>query len=109
MRQIFKIRSKTFQVKANFSKQYSNKDCVVKECQGKDSQKELFHCIYLEPKNLVSLNDLEHEDVNGRNVDKQSRVTEIIFEKSTCLQIATQRHQAIRDNSTLLDPEFEER
>ena len=38
-------------------------------------------CIYLEPKNIVSLNDLEYEDVNGRNVDKQSRVTQIVFEK----------------------------
>ena len=73
-------------MKANFSKQYSDEDCVVKECQGTDSQKGLFQCIYLEPKNIVSLNDLEYEDVNGRNVDKQRRVTQIVFER---FQIAT--------------------
>ena len=68
-------------MKANFSKQHSDEYCVVKECQGTDSQKGIFHCIYLGPKNIVSLNDLEYEDVNGRDVDKQSRVTQFVLEK----------------------------
>lgn len=112
MRQIFQIRSKNLPVKANFSKQYSNEDCVVKECQGTDSQKGLFHCIYLEPKNIVSLNDLEYEDVNGRNVDKQSRVTQIVFEKFQ----SRQKHLSSNSNMKTpgdqelapVDPEFEE-
>ena len=68
-------------MKANFSKQYSDEVCVVKECQGKDSQKEIFNSIYLEPKNLVSLNALEYEDVNDRNVDKINSMAQIIFGK----------------------------
>ena len=113
MHQIFQIRSKNLPVKANFSKQYSDEDCVVKECQDKDSQKELFHCIYLESKNIVSLNSHEYGDVNDRNVELQSRVAQIIFEnfkagKSTSLQIETRRQHVIRDNSTVLDLEFDE-
>ena len=72
----------------------------------------LFHCIYLQPKTIVSLNDLEYEDVNGRNVDKQSRVTQIVFEKFQS------QHKYLSSNSNMktpgdqglapLDLEFEE-
>ena len=72
----------------------------------------LFHCIYLQPKTIVSLNDLEYEDVNGRNVDKQSRVNEIVLEKFQSQQkylSSNSNMNTLGDQGCApLDPELEE-
>ena len=91
---------------------YLKEDCVVKECQGKDSQKELSNCNYHEPKNLVSFNYLEYEDVNGRIVDEQSRVTHIVLEKFQSQQkylSSNSNMNTLGDQGCApLDPELEE-
>ena len=72
--------------------------------------KGLFHCIYLEPRNIVSFN--EDENFNGRNADKQSRVTQIVFGKFQSRQryLSSISYMKAPSDQGLapLDPEFEE-
>ena len=81
MCQIFQVRSKNLLLKSNFSSQFDNKDCVVEECGGEDSQEGLYSCEYLEPLNIVTREDIRYEDIYGNDVYKQQIVTQIIFQK----------------------------
>ena len=81
MCQIFQVRPKNLLLKSNFSSQFDNKDCVVEECGGEDSQEGLYSCEYLEPLNIVTREDVRYEDIYGNDVYKQQIVTQIIFQK----------------------------
>ena len=51
------------------------------ECQEEDSQKGIFLCKYLEPKNQLIEQTIQYEDIFSDNVAKQTQIVNIIDQK----------------------------
>ena len=81
MCKIFQIRSRNLPVKCNAPGRYDDRKCVVTECNGEDSQRDLFSCRFLEPINMLTADSFPYDDIFSNDVNKQVRVTQIIFQK----------------------------
>ena len=81
MCQIFQIRSQNLPVKANFSHQYKDTNCVVEKCNGEDSQEGLFYCNFLAPKNMIVRNQVEYEGIYSDDLNQQLEVARIVYQK----------------------------
>ena len=81
MKQMFQIRSRNLPLKDNFPNQFSDRNCVIPECAGQDSQRGLFHCNYLEPMNIILETGIEYEDIFSNNVSKQRCVMKVLYQK----------------------------
>ena len=81
MQQIFQLRSRNLPIKANFPNQFNDKRCVIPECSGQDSQRDLFNCKYLDPNNILMERSIEYEDLFSNDVKKQVLVMNILYQK----------------------------
>ena len=98
MQQIFQLRSRNLPLKANFPNQFNDKRCVIPECSDQDSQKDLFHCKYLDPKNILMERSIEYEDLFSNDVKKQVLVMNILYKKyNSRLEYMASRAETPRD------------
>ena len=83
MQQIFQARTRNLNLKKNFPNKFSDIKCVVPECDDDDSQKDLFDCRFLEPKQQVMTNGarVEYDDLFSDCVEKQVLVVQILNKK----------------------------
>ena len=83
MKQLFQLRSHNLQLKDNFPNQFTDRDCVIPECSGQDSQRGLFYCNYLEPINTLTETAVEYDDIFSNEISKQKLAMKIIYQKYT--------------------------
>ena len=81
MKNIFYIRSRNLQLKCNFPLQYSDRKCIVAECDGEDSQIGLFTCNYFAGDNTNMHFQVKYEDIFSSNVPMQAAVMNILMER----------------------------
>ena len=81
MKQLFQLRSRNLQIKDNFPNQYNDRDCVIHQCSGQDSQRGLFYCDYLEPIKIITESSVEYDDIFSNDISKQSLAMKITYQK----------------------------
>ena len=76
---LFKLRSKTLELKSNYKKKYFNKlDCSLKDCYFEENQEHLFSsCQILQNKLRVKDKTVSYKDIFSRSTKKQNKVTKI--------------------------------
>ena len=80
-KQIFTLKSDNLDVANNFSKRYSENNCIIdKQCVGEDSQFHYYECPFMNRNTLVNNSyQISYEEIYGEDVEKQTFVMRIIM------------------------------
>ena len=81
MKQIFMIRSRNLPIWCNFPNKNTLLQCCAPLCQSRETQSHLYECLFLEPRNIITNNDVQYKDVFSKDVQRQVFVTRVLMQK----------------------------
>ena len=81
-RKILHLRIRDVYVKSNFPQAFSDKKCSASElCPSEESQKHIYSCQFLAPKNQIVHENINYELIFGSCVRTLKTITEVFFQK----------------------------
>ena len=84
---IMHIRIRDVSVKANFPSAFNDKVCSASElCFNEETQKHVYSCEFLSPKNQISDKNIKFEQIFGNCTTEQEIIAEIFFQRFTRLK-----------------------
>ena len=76
------IRIRDVSIKANFPTAFSDKVCSASElCYFEETQKHVYSCEFLSPKNQISDKNIKFEQIFGNSTAEQDIIAEIFFQR----------------------------
>ena len=99
MQRILKIRIRDLDLKCNFPKFYSNRNCWAPGCLGEDSSRHIFECSFLGSKGNIIEENVPFDSIFGNDVSKIRKVSLIMQ-----IQIQKRKHFLPPGYRGALDP-----
>ena len=79
---ILHLRIRDVSVKSNYPRAFSDRSCSASVlCSYEETQKHVYSCQYLAPKNQISSNEIQFELIFGNCTNDQEVIEEIFFQR----------------------------